>query len=142
MLDAISFVASGGLINLIRRREGSAERPTPRGPILVEVREGLSVVLGNPLLRSIAACTGTFNFFSSAFFALYILFATRELKLGPAQIGVISSIGGVAGLIGALTAERLANRLGVWVGPLWVRLCFSGLLKSPWRLLQREQRGF
>jgi len=29
VLDAISFVASGGLTNLIRRREGSAERPTP-----------------------------------------------------------------------------------------------------------------
>jgi len=130
VLDAISFVASGGLINLIRRREGSAERPTPRGPILVEVREGLSVVLGNPLLRSIAACTGTFNFFSSAFFALYILFATRELKLGPAQIGVISSIGGVAGLIGALTAERLANRLGVGRTIVGASLLF-GLAQVP-----------
>lgn len=113
VLDAISFVASGGLISLIRQREGSTERPTARGPMLVEVREGLRVVLGNPLLRSIAGCTGTFNFFSSALFALYILFATRELKLGPAQIGAIASIGGVAGLIGALTAERVAKRLGV-----------------------------
>jgi MFS family permease len=112
VLDAISFVASGGLISLIRRRESSAERPV-RGPVLAEVREGLSVVLGNPLLRSIAGCTGTFNFFNSALFALYILFATRELKLGPAQIGVISSIGGVAGLIGSLMAGRVANRLGV-----------------------------
>lgn len=112
VLDAISFIASGGLISLIRRREGSAERPI-RGPVLAEVREGLSVVLGNSLLRSIAGCTGTTNFFSSALFALYILFATRELKLGPAQIGVIFSIGGVTGLIGSLTAGRVANRLGV-----------------------------
>src|SRR5574337_1386125 len=112
VLDAISFIASGGLISLIRRREGSAERPI-RGPVLAEVREGLSVVLGNSFLRSIAGCTGTTNFFSSALFALYILFATRELKLGPAQIGVIFSIGGVTGLIGSLTAGRVANRLGV-----------------------------
>lgn len=112
VLDAISFVVSGGLITLIRRREGSAERPV-RGRVLLEVREGLSVVLGNPLLRSIAGCTGTSNFFSSALFALYILFATRELKLGPAQIGLIFSIGGVAGLIGSLTAGWVANRLGV-----------------------------
>lgn len=112
VLDAISFVASGGLIGLIRQREGSTGRPI-RAPMLVEVREGLSVVLGNPLLRSIAGSTGTFNFFSSALFALFILFATRELKLGPAQIGVIFSIGGVTGLIGSLTAGRVANRLGV-----------------------------
>ena len=112
VLDAISFVASGGLISLIRRRESSTEQSV-RGPVLVEVREGLSVVLGNPLLRSIAGCTGTSNFFGSALFALFILFATRELKLGPAQIGVIFSIGGVTGLIGALTAGWVAKRLGV-----------------------------
>jgi MFS family permease len=112
VLDAISFVASGGLIGMIRRRERFADQST-RGPVLVEVREGLRVVLGNPLLRSIAGCTGTFNFFSSAMFALYILFATHELKLGPAQIGVIFSIGNVAGLLGALTAGRVAKRLGV-----------------------------
>src|SRR6266849_5489796 len=112
VLDAISFVASGGVISLIRRRGSSAVRSV-RGPVLVEVREGLSVVLGNPLLRSIAGCTGTSNFFSSALFALFILFATRELKLGPAQIGVIFSIGGVTGLIGALTAGWVAKRLGV-----------------------------
>jgi MFS family permease len=112
VLDAISFVASGGLISLIRRRERSASQVT-RGPVLVEVQEGLRVVLDNPLLRSIAGSTGTFNFFSSAMFALYILFATRELKLGPAQIGVIFSIGNVAGLLGALTAGRVAKRLGV-----------------------------
>src|SRR6266849_7139901 len=112
VLDAISFVASGGLISLIRRRESSTEQSV-RGPVLVEVREGLSVVLGNPLLRSIAGCTGTSNFFGSALFALFILFATRELQLGPAQIGVIFSIGGVTGLIGALTAGWVAKRLGV-----------------------------
>jgi len=112
VLDAISFVASGGVISLIRRRESSAVRSV-RGPMLVEVREGLSVVLGNPLLRSIAGCTGTSNFFSSALFALFILFATRELKLGPAQIGVIFSMGGVTGLIGSLTAGWVAKRLGV-----------------------------
>src|SRR3989442_2045433 len=112
VLDAISFVASGGLISLIRRREGSTQRPI-RGPVLLEVREGLSVVLGKPLLRSIAGCTGTSNFFSSAVFALYILFAARDLKLGPAQIWVIFSIGGVTGLIGSLMAWRVANRLPV-----------------------------
>ncbi len=41
------------------------------------------------------------------------MFAARELKLGPAQIGVIFSIGGVTGLIGSLTAGWVAKRLGV-----------------------------
>ena len=129
VLDAISFLASGGLISLIRRREGSTERPL-RGPMLAQVREGLSVVLGNPLLRSIAGCTGTFNLFSSALFALFILFATRELKLGPAQIGVIFSVGGVTGLIGSLSAGWVANRLGVGRTIVGAAL-LSGLAQVP-----------
>ncbi|HVH30377.1 MAG TPA: MFS transporter [bacterium] len=129
VLDAISFVASGGLISLIRRRESAIERSV-RGLVLLEVREGLSVVLGNPLLRSIAGCTGTTNFFSSALFALYILFATRELNLGPAQIGVIFSIGGVTGLIGALTAGWVAHRLGVGRTIVGASLLF-GLAQLP-----------
>jgi MFS family permease len=130
VLDALSFVASGGLISLIGRREGSTGGPTTRGPMLVEVREGLRVVLGNPLLRSIAGCTGTTNFFSSALFALYILFATRDLKLGPAQIGLIFSIGGVTGLIGSLTAGWLAHWLGVGRTIVGASLLF-GLAQLP-----------
>ena len=36
------------------------------GGIWAELREGLAVVLENPLLRSIAGCTGTSNLFGNA----------------------------------------------------------------------------
>lgn len=112
VLDAASFVLSGGLIGLIKGREPAVARAA-RSAMLAEVREGLGVVFGNRLLRSIAGCTGTSNFFTSALFTLYILFATRDLALGPAQIGIIFSLGNVSGLIGALSAGRLAARFGV-----------------------------
>src|SRR2546428_10018233 len=106
ILDALSFVISGGLISRIRGRE-QAPGGT-RASVTAEVREGLRVVFGNRLLRSIAGCTGTSNFFGSALFALYILFMTRSLGLTPAKIGAIFSLGNVAGLLGALSAGRLA----------------------------------
>lgn len=112
VLDAASFVVSGGLISLITGREPVVARAA-RSQMLAEVREGLQVVFGNRLLRSIAGCTGTFNFFTTALSTLYILFATRDLGLGPAQIGIIFSLGNVSGLLGALTAGRLATRFGV-----------------------------
>ena len=111
ILDALSFVISGGLISRIRGRE-QAPGGT-RASVTAEVREGLRVVFGNRLLRSIAGCTGTSNFFGSALFALYILFMTRSLGLTPAKIGAIFSLGNVAGLLGALSAGRLAARFGV-----------------------------
>lgn len=112
VLDAISFFLSALLIGSIKKRE-EGTTDGRRGSMLGEVREGLGVVFGSPYLRSIAATTGTSNLFSSALFALYILFATRELGLTPAAIGVIFSIGNVAGLLGALSAGRLSARLGL-----------------------------
>jgi MFS family permease len=112
ILDAVSFFLSAGLLGAIRLREDPPAR-TERKPMLAEVREGLGVVFGSPYLRSIAGCTGTSNLFSTAVFTLYILFATRELGLNAAAIGVIFSVGNIAALAGALTAGRLGARLGV-----------------------------
>lgn len=112
LLDALSFFVSALLIGSIRRPE-DAPPAAARGSMLAEVREGLGVVFGSPLLRSIAGATGTSNLFASSLFALYILFVTRELGLTPAAIGLIFSVSNVAGLAGALTAGRLAARFGL-----------------------------
>jgi len=112
LLDALSFVISGGLISLIGSQEHHHHAKS-RLPVLTEVREGLGIVFGSPFLRSIAACTGTWNLFSTARSALLILFLNRELGLGPAKIGILFSIGNVAGLLGAIAAGRVAQTVGV-----------------------------
>lgn len=111
LIDALSFLCSAFFI----WRIGKHEVPFALAdtPLLAQVREGLGVVLGHRLLRAIAGCTGTWNFFTALWFALYILFATRELGLTPAAIGVISSIGNLGGLAATAGAGRLASRLGV-----------------------------
>ncbi|MDA8188411.1 MAG: MFS transporter [Dehalococcoidales bacterium] len=110
--DALSFFISAVFLSLIGRTEEAPDRTT-RAPLLVEAREGLSVVFGNPYLRSIAGATATFNVFSSAIWALYILFATRELGLEPAAIGVVFGVGNAGALTGAVFAGHLARRLGL-----------------------------
>src|SRR5207248_6763524 len=79
-LDAASFVASALFLATIRRIE---PRPTATGErrIWTEIGEGLAVVLGNPLLRSIAGCTATSNLFSNVGMAVYVLYLTRDLAL-------------------------------------------------------------
>ena len=81
--------------------------------IWAELREGLGVVLGNPLLRSIAGCTATSNLFGNALQAVYVLYVTRELGIGPALLGLIFSVGGPGALLGSLLAGRVANRFGL-----------------------------
>ena len=114
-LDVLSFLLSGLFIGTIRRAE-----PVPRNgghaSMLAEIREGLGVVFGNPYLRAIAGCTATSNFFGNVVGALFILYATRDLGLTPAAIGIAMGLGNVGGLAGALLAGRLANRVGI--GPI------------------------
>lgn len=111
VLDALSFLVSGLFIGLIRRSEPAPE--SVRAPMLGEIREGLAVVFGNAMLRAIAGCTGTSNFFASVAGALYILFVTRELGMKPVAIGAVFSLGSLGALAGVLLAGSLARRLGV-----------------------------
>src|SRR5438874_7367780 len=103
VVDALSFVASVISLLFIHAPEPApVRRPGAAGSMWSELREGLGVVLGNPLLRSIAACTGMSNLFSNAWAAVYVLYLTRELGLPPAIIGLIFAVSGPGALLGAL----------------------------------------
>jgi len=113
-VDAASFVASVIFLLLICTKE-PPPAPHAEGPgsMWGELREGLAVVLGNPLLRSIAGCTGTGNLFANAMFAVYVLYVTRQLEVPPALLGLILAAAGPGALLGALVAGRVAARFGL-----------------------------
>ena len=115
LVDAISFLVSAIFLFRIRKEETAptrAERQAGPG-MKVEVMEGLRWVLGNRYLRWIAASTATFNFFGNIIFAVYLVFAVRELGLGPGVIGLIFAVSNIGYLLGALAANRLSRRFGV-----------------------------
>jgi len=115
LVDALSFVASVISLLFIRVREPAPVHQSGRkgGGIWAELHEGLAVVLENPLLRSIAACTGTSNLFGNAIQAIFVLYATRELGLQPAVVGLIYAASGPGALLGALMAGEAARRFGL-----------------------------
>jgi MFS family permease len=45
--------------------------------------------------------------------SVYLIFATRSIGLGPAEIGIIAAIGGAGSFVGAAVAGRVAARLGL-----------------------------
>lgn len=112
VLDAVSYVASVISLLFIKVPEPEPLHPKDQ-PIWAELREGLSVVLGNPLLRSIAGCTATSNLFGNAMQAVYVLYITRELGLPPAVIGLIFAVSGPGALLGSLLAGPIARRFGL-----------------------------
>ncbi|MDP9372215.1 MAG: MFS transporter, partial [Chloroflexota bacterium] len=113
LVDAVSFLLSGFALALIRAREGRASGPTGGGRILAEIGEGLRVVLHSPLLRPIAACTATANLFGTIGQAIFVLYVTRQLGIGPGLLGVIFAAGNLGALLGAAAASRVARRCGL-----------------------------
>jgi MFS family permease len=97
--------------------EAFAERAEPAQPartnVRQEVAEGLRFVLGNRYLRSIAASTGSSNLFSNIAFAVLPVFLYRELELTPEIVGLIGGGFGAGALLGAFTASRVAERVGI-----------------------------
>jgi MFS family permease len=115
LLDAISFFASAVFLLRIKAEERAPTKAERRaGPgMKEEVKEGLRWVFGNRYLRWIAASTATFNFFGNIVFAVYLVFAVRELELRPGVIGVVFAVSNIGYLVGALLANRLSRRFGV-----------------------------
>jgi MFS family permease len=113
LIDCASFVVSAVALTRIRQPEPA---PPPReagqriGP---EIAEGFRLLLANPVLRALAGAAGTGNAFSAASQAVYLLFATRELGIDPALLGLILGIGSVGSLVGAVLAGPLARRFGL-----------------------------
>ena len=113
IFDAASFFFSAATLIAIIKREPTPD-PGQRRSVLLEVKEGLQVVLREPRLRHIAACTAWSNFFSSAVFAaLLILYLKDELGFTPLTLGLMFAVGSIGGIVGAVSAGAVAKRIGV-----------------------------
>ena len=127
LADAVSFIGSAVFVFLIRRPEPPVSRSTDgdgraRSGMRGEVAEGLRYVLGQPLLRSIAACTGLSNLFGNLATAVLLIYVVREIGLTAELIGIAFSLANVGVLAGALLAGPIARRIGV--GPTIVGSAF------------------
>jgi MFS family permease len=113
LVDSFSFLASAGAVAAIRAPEPRPEVPESGHPKLRhDIAEGLRFVFGNTLLRAIAATTATSNFFSGVAAAVEVVFLVREVHATPGVIGLLFTMGGVGGVLGAFAAGPLARRFG------------------------------
>ncbi len=112
LFDALSFLASAWLLWGVRQREPTPTQATQRG-VLHAVREGLSALLGHPLLRPIILTSTGAYLVAGAITAEYVLYATRELHLNAATIALIYTVGGAGALPGAWLTNWAARRFGV-----------------------------
>jgi MFS family permease len=112
LVDALSFVASGVAVALVRATESPPPRAARRA-IWTEIAEGVHVVVENAFIRSVTIIGAIFNLAITIGDAVLILYFTRELGLDGAMIGALFTIGGLASVAGATFVRRLADRFGI-----------------------------
>jgi predicted MFS family arabinose efflux permease len=115
LFDALSFLASALCVGLIRLPEQIPSRTEERQNVWSDMREGWRALLAHPLLRALAAYAGMRSLFGGAFATLYALYVLRILGITPAGYGLLVTLGGVGGLLGALLAARIVRRCGLGI---------------------------
>jgi predicted MFS family arabinose efflux permease len=116
VLDACSYVASALFLRSISPEEPPTEEATSG-----HVVSGLRFILGSPVIRASLIATATVNFFNFIFWALFVLYATRELDVAPGTLGLILGAGAVGGVVGSVVTGRISRRIGI--GPAFVVGC-------------------
>ena len=113
--DAIGYFASVVSLGTIRKKEPKPQRAQgdPRPNFLAEMREGIKLVFGNPVLWTVAGCTATANLGSNFAGPMTTYFALNTLVLSPAVLGLVGTVGAVGFVFGVLLSGRFTRRLGL-----------------------------
>ncbi|MHA6759529.1 MFS transporter [Streptacidiphilus sp. PAMC 29251] len=135
--DSVSYALSVLSLLLIRTSEPRREPGTgaPRVTFRAAMGEGLRFVLGDTILRRIAACTATANLAISMVTSIEVVFLIRAVHSTPTQVGIVLGLGTLGGFFGSLMARRLARAVGtariMWVA-LVVPAPFTFLMPLAW----------
>jgi MFS family permease len=114
LIDALTFLASAGLVARIREPElqtipnSAAARPS----ITSEVVEGLHAVWRQPILRGMVVADLALNLAFGLFGTVFLLYVNQEVGFDPGILGMIFAVGGVSSFLGAMIAGRLP-RFGI-----------------------------
>jgi predicted MFS family arabinose efflux permease len=109
LLDALSYLGSALFVG----RAGTVEAAPSREGEAAGLAAGGRFIIRTPLIRASLLASATLNLFNTGFYALLVLYATRDLGMGAGAIGLALAIGGFGSLLGALVVRRLSRRVGL-----------------------------
>ncbi|NJP23556.1 MFS transporter [Microbispora sp. SCL1-1] len=111
LADAVSFAIAVLCLRSVRTREARRETGARRR-LRTEIGDGLRFVVHDPYLRTLTAFGATSNIALMGYASIQVVFLTRDLGAGAAQVGVVLAVAGSGGLFGAALSGRVATRFG------------------------------
>ncbi len=109
LADAISYIASVVSLFFIRTKF-QGERVASPHRLWVEIKEGLTWLWRQPIIRFMAILTGGINLVGAGSFLVLIVLA-QHMHASPFTIGLILAIGGIGGILGAIIAPPIHKRV-------------------------------
>lgn len=113
LIDSLSFFVSAFFWRRVRTSERHAPTKGERTSLVREILEGLHFMWRHPLMRPTVLGAGMFNLFDNMRFAVYVLFLTRELGVGPGILGLVFAMASGGGLVGVFLTGWSTQRFGV-----------------------------
>ena len=111
-VDGLSFLVSAALLRRVRVVEPPRPTNDAAESLGSRLREGMHIVLHHPYLAPALRCVSWVNAFTFMVSAVVLVFANRTLGLSAGSIGLALGIGALGGVLGALSAARVARRIG------------------------------
>jgi MFS family permease len=112
-VDSVSYLFSALGLIFISKPEPAPEVPEVRPPVWQSIAEGLRAVWGNRLLSMLLVQSAAANLFFGGYITVFVVYAVRVLHLRPAELGIVLAASAVGSFVGATTAGRTRNRLGL-----------------------------
>jgi predicted MFS family arabinose efflux permease len=125
LFNAASFLVSAACLLLIRTAPRSRE-PARRSTVRAEISAGIHFITHDRYLRPLTLYPALSNLAYSGSAALIVLFLVRVVGFGATAVGLLMACAGIGGIIGAMTARRLARWLGT-ARALWLSALGTGL---------------
>lgn len=131
---ALPFMVNGAAlalaVTLVLSLPLSLSRPAaPAGPASAPagVRAGIRWLAGHRVMRTLAVVGAAVAAADSAWFAIFVLYARDNLRIGEVGFGALLAVGAAGGLLGSYLADRMIARYAHRAVLAWMMALTAGV---------------